>query len=223
MRECLVCDLGFMEYGQALALQEKLHAARKNGRISDIVLLVEHPPVITMGRHAVHGNIVVDDGILSVASIDVFHTGRGGDVTFHGPGQLVVYPILNLVENGLTVTSYVWKLEEVMIRTLAAIGINGERIPAWRGVFVGGEKIGALGVRISGGVTMHGLAFNVNTDLEYFGYIVPCGLKGVKVTSVARLKEQEIYMPAVKEVVMVKFGDIFHFSGRFTEAKELKI
>jgi len=221
MKQCPVYDLGLMEYGRALVSQEKLHTARKNGGIPDVLLLVEHPPVITLGRHAVPGNIVTSLEILSKEGITVFHTGRGGDVTFHGPGQLVVYPILNLNENGLTVKSYVWRLEEVMVRTLAALGIKGERIPDWRGVFVAGKKIGALGLRISGGVSMHGLALNVNTDLKYFNYIVPCGLKGVKSTSIAELKGQDIDMRALKEIIRAKFGDIFHFSCQPGEAKDL--
>jgi len=211
MRSCLFYNLGLTEYGEALALQEGLHEARKSGAIPDVLLLVEHPPVITLGRHASIGNIIASQDILAREGIAVFHTGRGGDVTFHGPGQLVAYPILNLKENGLTVTSYVWKLEETAIRTLMALGIKGERVADRRGVFVDGEKICSLGLRISGGVSLHGLALNVNTDLKYFDYIIPCGLTDIKVTSIARIKGQKIDMPMVGEIIVAKFGDIFGF------------
>jgi lipoyl(octanoyl) transferase len=198
MRSCLFYNLGLTEYGEALALQEGLHEARKSGAIPDVLLLVEHPPVITLGRHASIGNIIASQDILAREGIAVFHTGRGGDVTFHGPGQLVAYPILNLKENGLTVTSYVWKLEETAIRTLMALGIKGERVADWRGVFVGG-------------VSLHGLALNVNTDLKYFDYIIPCGLTDIKVTSIARIKGQKIDMPTVGEIMLAKFADVFGF------------
>lgn len=210
-----------MEYEAAHALQEKLLEKRKRGEIPDILLLVEHPPVITMGWHAVPAHIIASKDILSRENIPIFHTKRGGDVTFHGPGQLVAYPILNLKENSLSVTNYVWKLEETAIRTLAALGIKGERIPGWRGVFVGSDKICSLGVRISGGVSMHGLALNVNTDLKYFDYIVPCGLTGIKVTSVAAIKSQTVNLPLIQEILVMKFADIFRFSCEIREAKNL--
>ena len=221
MKQCFVYNLGIMEYGGALVVQGKLLEERKRGVIPDVLLLVEHPPVITMGWHAVPAHIVASNDILSQESIPVFHTKRGGDVTFHGPGQLVAYPILNLRENNLSVTDYVWKLEETAIRTLATLGIKGERISDWRGVFVGGDKICSLGVRISGGVSMHGLALNVNTDLKYFDYIVPCGLSGIKMTSVAAIKGQIVDMPLIQEILVMKFADIFRFSCEFREANNL--
>jgi lipoyl(octanoyl) transferase len=207
-----ICDLGLMEYGRAHALQERLLEARKRREIPDTLLLVEHPPVITMGWHAVPSHIISTSDTLGRAGVPVFHTKRGGDVTFHGPGQLVVYPLLNLAENALSVTDYIWKLEETAIRTLAAIGIKGERIPGWRGVFIGRAKICSLGVRISGGVSMHGLALNVNTDLNYFDYIVPCGLAGIKVTSIAAIKGQPVAMPLVKDIMCLKFARLFRLS-----------
>jgi lipoate-protein ligase B len=180
-----------------------------------------HPPVITLGWHTIPEHIIAHSDTLLRENIPVFHTKRGGDVTFHGPGQLVAYPILNLKENGLSVTDYVWKLEETAIRTLAALGIKGERITDWRGVFVGRDKIGSLGVRISGGVSMHGLALNVNTDLKHFDYIVPCGLSGVKVTSIARVRGQPVDMPSVKDILIMKFADIFRFSCEMREVNKL--
>lgn len=221
MKQCLVYDLGLTEYEAAHALQEKLLEERKRGAIPDVLLLVEHPPVITMGWHAVPAHIVAAQDFLTRENIPVFHTKRGGDITFHGPGQLIAYPILNLKEKGLSVTDYVWKLEETAIRTLAALGIKGERITDWRGVFVGRDKICSLGVRVSGGVSMHGLALNVNTDLKYFDYIVPCGLTGIKVTSVAAIKGQIVDLPLIQEILVMKFADIFRFSCEMREAKNL--
>ena len=210
-----------MEYGAAIALQEKLLEERKLGAIPDVLLLVEHPPVITMGWHAVPEHIVAGTETLSRENIPIFHTKRGGDVTFHGPGQLVAYPILSLKENGLSVTNYVWKLEETAIRTLAAIGIKGERIADWRGVFVGRDKICSLGVRVSGGVSMHGLALNVNTDLKYFDHIVPCGLAGIRMTSISEIKGQPVDIASIKDILVSKFTDIFRFSCQICEARTI--
>ncbi len=221
MNTCFVYDLGLLEYGKALELQHKVHEARKTGAAGDTLLLVEHPPVITKGRRAHAENIVAPPEKLSQEGIPVFQTERGGDVTFHGPGQLVAYPVLNLAGNNLSVTGMVWNLEEVTIRTLAALGIEGERIPDWRGVFVGRDKICSLGLRIAGGVSMHGLALNVNTDLKYFDYIVPCGLNGIKVTSVQEIKGQPIDMPVVREIMVAKFADVFRFNCEKRDAREI--
>jgi lipoate-protein ligase B len=219
LKQCSVCNLGLIEFGVSQAIQEQLLEKRKTGAIPDTFLLVEHPPVITTGWHAVPAHILASDDVLSREQILVFHTKRGGDVTFHGPGQLVAYPILNLKENNLSVTSYVWKLEETAIRTLAALGIEGKRIAGWRGVFAGGDKICSLGVRISGGVSMHGLALNVNTDLKYFDYIVPCGLAGVKVTSIAAIKKQTVDLPLIQNLLVSKFADVFQFSCETSKAE----
>jgi lipoate-protein ligase B len=210
-----------MEYGESLAFQERLLEKRKSGAIPDVLLLVEHPPVITMGWHAVPEHIVTGSDALSRQNIPVFHTKRGGDVTFHGPGQLVAYPIISLKENGLSVTDYIWKLEEITIQTLAALGIKGDRINDWRGVFVGRDKICSLGVRVSGGVSMHGLALNVNTDLKYFDNIVPCGLSGIKMTSIAEIKQHPVDMDSIKDILVSKFADIFRFSCETCKIEKL--
>jgi len=154
---CLVYILGLVDYHKGLLLQERLLTLRKCGAISDVLLLLQHPSVLTIGRSGVDKNIIVSKETLIEEGIPVFYTNRGGDVTYHGPGQIVGYPILHLTENNLTVHQYVWNLEEIVIRTLADFGIVGQRISELRGVWVGGEKISALGVRISGRVTMHGL------------------------------------------------------------------
>jgi len=143
---CLVYDLGLVDYHKGLLLQERLLDSRKSGAIPDVLLLLQHPSVFTMGRSGIVENIIVPEETLVKEGIPVFHTNRGGDITYHGPGQLVGYPILNLRENGLTVHQYVWDLEEIVIRTLADFGIGGQRVSGRRGVWVGRQKICALGL-----------------------------------------------------------------------------
>jgi len=175
-----------MAYGPAFELQQQLVAQRKQGAIGDQLLLLEHPHVITLGRNGNLENLLAGDDILSRAGISFYPTDRGGDVTYHGPGQLVGYPILDLREWKRDVVGYVRAIEQVLIDTLAEFGIAAGRIPKLTGVWVGERKIAAIGVHISRWVTSHGFALNVNTDLDYFQYIVPCGLTK-PVTSMAQL------------------------------------
>lgn len=178
-----------------------------NGR--EQLLLLEHPHVITLGRGAKETNILLDEGSLESISVEVHHTGRGGDVTYHGPGQLVGYPILNLRPDRCDVHRYVRDLEQVLILTLAEYGITGERIDGLTGVWVGSEKIGAIGVRIARWITSHGFALNVNTDLSYFRTIVPCGIIGRGVTSMSRLAGRDFEVAEVSGVVAAKFAEVF--------------
>jgi lipoyl(octanoyl) transferase len=175
-----------MDYGQALELQRQLVAARKQGLIPDQLVLLEHPHVITLGRNGHLANLLANDHVLERAGIAFFPTDRGGDITYHGPGQLVGYPIVDLREWKRDVGAYVRAVEQVIIDTLADYGIAGGRIPGLTGVWVEGRKIAAIGVHISRWVTSHGFALNVSTDLSYFQYIVPCGLTK-PVTSMAQL------------------------------------
>ena len=184
MRKCQVRELGRMGYGPALELQQELIAARKQGTAPDQLLLLQHPHVITMGRNGHHENLLASAEILERAGISFFPTDRGGDVTYHGPGQLVAYPILDLREWKRDVGAFVRAVEQTVIDTLADYGIAAGRIPKLTGVWVGERKIAAIGVHISRWVTSHGLALNVSTDLNYFQYIVPCGLTK-PVTSIA--------------------------------------
>ena len=175
-----------MDYGKALELQQQLVAERKQGVIPDQLLLLEHPHVITLGRNGRLENLLADDQVLGRAGIAFFPTDRGGDITYHGPGQLVGYPIVDLREWKRDVGAYVRAIEQVIIDTLADFAIVGGRIAGLTGVWVEGRKIAAIGVHISRWVTSHGFALNVSTDLSYFQYIVPCGLTK-PVTSMAQL------------------------------------
>lgn len=176
MRKCELRDLGRIGYGEACALQQDLAARRKQGVIADQLLIVEHPHVITMGRNGRLENLLASPEALSRAGVAFHHTDRGGDVTYHGPGQIVGYPIVDLRQWKRDVVAYVRGLEQVIIDALAAFGIGAGRISGSTGVWVRDRKIAAIGVHISRWVTSHGFALNVDADLGYFRYIVPCGL-----------------------------------------------
>ena len=186
MRSCQLKELGRIGYGKAFELQQQLVAERKQGQIGDQLLLLEHPHVVTLGRNGRMENLLASEEILSRAGVSFYPTDRGGDITYHGPGQLVGYPILDLREWKRDVVGYVRAIEQVIIDTLADYGIDAGRIPKLTGVWVEERKIAAIGVHISRWVTSHGFALNVNTDLSYFQYIVPCGLTK-PVTSMAHL------------------------------------
>ena len=186
MRKCCLRELGRTDYGQALELQRQLIAERQQGLIPDQLLLLEHPHVITLGRNGKAANLLASGEVLSRAGIAFYPTDRGGDVTYHGPGQLVGYPIIDLREWQRDVGAYVRAVEQAIIDTLADYGISAGRIPKLTGVWVDDRKIAAIGVHISRWVTSHGFALNVSTDLSYFQYIVPCGLTK-PVTSMAAL------------------------------------
>jgi lipoyl(octanoyl) transferase len=188
-REIEVRRLGVVPYAEALEMQRALVEERRANRVPDVLILLEHPPVVTLGVRGDGGraHVVAPADDLARRGISVYETGRGGDVTYHGPGQIVGYPILDLRPDRCDVHRYVRDLEEVMIRTVADYGFTASRIPGLTGTWVGADKIGAIGVRISRWVTSHGFAFNVNTRLEDFGLIIPCGIPDRGVTSLARL------------------------------------
>jgi lipoyl(octanoyl) transferase len=194
--------LGRVAYAEAHALQERLVEARKDERIGDLLLLLEHPKVITLGRAAKREHVLLADGALEEHGYELFETGRGGDVTFHGPGQLVVYPIVNLSPDREDVRRYVRDLEETMIRVCADYGIAATRSDGFNGTWVesglGARKIGAVGVRISRWITMHGFALNVNTELSGFSAIVPCGIQDRGVTSLSDLLGRAVPMREVE-------------------------
>ncbi len=185
-RRCEVRNLGLMEWGDAFRLQQLLVAQRKAGEIGDQFLLVEHPHVVTMGRNGHEANLLATPDVLARTGIGFYETDRGGDVTYHGPGQIVGYPILDLRDWKRDVHLYVRALEQTLIDTLADFGIRAERVEKLTGVWVGGAKVAAIGIHISRWITSHGFAFNLNPDLSYFQYIVPCGLTK-PVTSMERL------------------------------------
>ena len=188
-------------------MQNRLAEARREEKIGDVLLLLQHPPVITMGKSGKVQN-VLDPQTLQEKKIKIIFTDRGGDVTYHGPGQLVVYPILSLRVYGLSVPGYVWNLEEMAIRLLSSYGIPAGRIEKLRGVWVGNEKIAALGVHLSNWVSKHGLALNVNTDLDPFDLINPCGT-GRRVTSMARILGRELAMAEIESLMLQSFEDVF--------------
>jgi lipoyl(octanoyl) transferase len=207
MRKCCLRELGRVAYGEALETQRRIVAARKLGETPDHLLLLEHPHVITLGRNGRMENLLAGDDILERAGISFYPTDRGGDVTYHGPGQLVGYPILDLREWKRDVGAYVRAIEQVIIDTLADYGIPAGRIPKLTGVWVDGRKVAAIGVHISRWVTSHGFALNVNTDLSYFQYIIPCGLTK-PVTSMSQLGVRS--SPAeVGRTLAAHFGRVF--------------
>jgi len=206
-----VLHLGSIEYGSALKLQEHLVELRKENRIGDTLLLLEHPPVITLGRNADETNIVAPREFLAAKGVEVFEINRGGDVTFHGPGQLVGYPIFDLrgFPEKIGVVEYVRRIEEALIRTCIHYGLETQRIKGMTGVWTMQErKIAAIGVHISRAVTSHGFAFNVTTDLDYFKLIVPCGLTK-PVTSIQFETGKSPAMEEVLPIVTRSFGEVF--------------
>jgi lipoyl(octanoyl) transferase len=202
-------DLGLTDYRTAWDLQRKLFDLRLSGSIPDVVLLNEHNHVYTLGRTADPDHLLADDEELKIRGVEVCRIDRGGDVTYHGPGQLVVYPILCLSPDRRDVHRYLRDLEEVVIRTLARYDIEAGRDPDFTGVWAGSRKICAIGVRVSHWVTMHGFALNVNTDLSYFDRIIPCGIFHRGVTSLQRLTGREISLRDIAEAVTENFADVF--------------
>jgi len=197
--------LGVVPYELALNLQQKLAQARAEGNIPDVVLLLQHPPLFTVGRFRGEEDIIDNPN-----GIEVFPTNRGGSITYHGPGQLVGYPILNLKANGLGVREYIWKLEEVIINLLLNFGIQGCRVAKYPGgVWVGDQKVCSIGIHVSRYITTHGFALNVNTDLRYFEYIKPCGLKNIVMTSISKLLGYPVEVEAFIESWLQSFSEIF--------------
>ncbi len=207
-----VLDLGRRAYNPVKDLQDSLVEKRKRNAIPDTLILVEHDPVYTLGRNATDSNITASAGDLARMGIEVVRTSRGGQVTYHGPGQIVGYPIVDLAGLKLTLTGYIGNLEEVIIRTLAEFGLSGARDSANRGVWIGNDKIAAIGVRVTGGVAMHGFAFNVSTDLNHYKGMIPCGIKGRWVTSL-RVLGCEVPVDEVKKTVVKKFCEVFSYEN----------
>jgi lipoyl(octanoyl) transferase len=208
-RTVTVHRLGRVDYAEAHELQEKLQRARIRGAIGDTWLLLEHPPVVTLGRGAKEGNVLLSREALEARGFAVHEIGRGGDVTYHGPGQIVGYPIVDLSPDRQDVRRYVSDLEELMIRTAASYGLEATRVPGFNGTWIGPGKIGAVGVRISRWVTMHGFALNVTTDLSHFGVIVPCGIRDRGVTSLREELGRDVPMDEVLDCLEGHFERVF--------------
>jgi lipoyl(octanoyl) transferase len=208
-RTLAVRRLGRIRYAAGLTLQAELVAARQAGQIPDTLLLLEHEPVFTLGQNAKRENILVAPDVLRAKGFDVEETGRGGDVTYHGPGQLVAYPIVDLNPDRRDVHRYLRDLEDVMIRTCADYGLAAGRAEKMTGVWIGGRKVAAIGVRIARWVTSHGLALNVSTDLTAFRHIVPCGLHGRDVTSLTQELGRSVDMSDVMRHLAGHMAEVF--------------
>jgi lipoate-protein ligase B len=213
-RNCVAVDLGVISYTSAYELQQRVVAARKAGEIGDVFLLCEHPHVITLGRNGKAEHLQADRRLLWQMNVEFHDTDRGGDITYHGPGQLVGYPILDLTGHRRDVRWYVQMLEEAMIRTSADFGIAARRVEGRHGLWVNTlageeEKLAAIGVHLSRWVTSHGFAYNVSTDLRYFDLIVPCGILGKRATSLERLLNCAVRLDEVKPKLTAHFSEVF--------------
>jgi lipoyl(octanoyl) transferase len=210
-RELQIRRLGVVPYAEALELQKRLVEDRRAGSIPDQLLLLQHPPVITLGVKARNdrSHVLASPADLEEEGVEIFETGRGGDVTYHGPGQLVGYPILDLRPDRCDVHKYVRDLEEALIRTAAAFGVATDRIPGLTGVWAGKNKLAAIGVRISRWITSHGFAFNIGTNLSHFDLIVPCGIADKGVTSLEVLMGRAVAIDEVEEAVIASFAVVF--------------
>ncbi|MCP4337551.1 MAG: lipoyl(octanoyl) transferase LipB [Desulfobulbaceae bacterium] len=211
LMKAYLIDLGKMNYRDAHQFQVDCVQWRLlEKERSDIFLVTEHPPVFTLGKRGGRGSLTVGEEFIKSRGVDIVQTERGGDITYHGPGQIVVYPIVHLREAGLSVKSYVDLLEEVMIATAADFGVKAGRDERNRGIWVANNKIGSIGIRVRHGVSFHGLAFNATLDFEHFSWIQPCGLAGVGVTSVARESKGPIDFSVVKNNVIGQLGRLFN-------------
>ena len=225
LKNCLTFDLGLIGYAEAYALQKRIVAARKAGAIEDVLLFCQHPPVITLGRSGKRENLLASEHVLRQKGVEFHTTDRGGDITYHGPGQIVGYPILNLGAIRRDVVWYVRMLEEVMIRATLEFGITAERVEGKTGIWVryenAEEKVAAIGVHISRWVTSHGFAYNVSTDLRYFDLIVPCGIADSKATSLERLLGRSVRREEIAPRIAKHFGEVFGLELRESSKTEL--
>ena len=229
MGTCLIVDLGLIGFAEAFALQKRIVAARKAEAIGDVLLLCEHPHVITLGRSGKRENLLASDRVLAQKGVEFHATNRGGDITYHGPGQVVGYPVIQLGAIRRDVVWYVRMLEEVMIRACADFSIEAQRECGKTGVWVGGgvrnavqaEKIGAIGVHISRWVTSHGFAFNVSTDLRYFDLIVPCGIAERTATSLEKVLSRTVKRNEAAPKLVEHFGEVFGLGMKPGSREEL--
>jgi lipoyl(octanoyl) transferase len=212
-KTCWVVELGLVPYAQACELQARAVPARKHGDVPDVLLLCEHPHVITLGRNGKREHLKAGERVLAQMNVEFHSSDRGGDITYHGPGQIVGYPILDLAAHKKDVRWYVEQLEETMIRASAGFGVTARRFEDKHGIWVdtpnGEEKLAALGVHLSRWVTSHGFAYNATTNLHYFDLIVPCGISGKRATSLERLLNRAVSRTEVTEALVAQFGEVF--------------
>jgi len=220
--ECLTCHLGTLGYGEAWSLQQRLHAGRVAGRIPDVLLLLEHPPVYTIGKSGDPKDLLLSRQQLEERGIELYHVDRGGGITYHGPGQLVGYLVMDLQAWGSSVRRFVWGVEEILIRTLASFGVDSSRRGGYPGVWVDGKKIASIGLRVRRWVSMHGFALNVLTDLSDFHGIVPCGLRAVQMTSMEQCCGNGIRVQQVVTRVIEELRSVLGRNARSLERAELE-
>ena len=218
---CRTYDLGIIEYDKSLQLQNNLVSARLAGEIPDIILLLQHFSVLKIGLSGKEDDIIVPRNLLDDEGVSIFHTDRGGGVTYHGPGQLTGYLIFDLKTKGKDIHQFVRNLEEVIIRTLDAFSIPAYVDPQYPGVWVGRDKICALGLRVTRWVTKHGFALNVNTDLRYFNFIIPCGITGRRVTSMSQLLGHDIALEDVTSCILEQCAEVFSIDIKQESVEEL--
>jgi len=206
---CTVLELGLIEYQEAYHLQRTLHQQRVEGKISDVLLLLEHPPTITIGKSGTLDNVLVSRERLAQEGMSLFFIERGGDVTYHGPGQLVGYPIVDLRQRGRDLHCYVKKLEEVILRTLRDFSIDGDRDEGHPGVWVNEQEIAAIGLSLRRWVSMHGFALNIDIDLEHFSFINPCGFSDKRATSMSKILGSQVPMQDATNSLISHFCNVF--------------
>ena len=225
MRTCQIVDLGLVGYAEAYALQKRIVAARKAEAIGDVLLLCEHPHVITQGRNGKREHLLASEHVLRQKGMEYYETSRGGDITYHGPGQIVGYPILNLGAIRRDVVWYVRTLEEAMIQATAEFGIKAERVAGKTGIWVRvgntEEKLAAIGVHISRWVTSHGFAYNVSTDLRNFDLIVPCGIAECRVTSLEKLLGRSVEEKEVSPRIAKHLGELLGLEMKEASVKAI--
>lgn len=222
VQPCLVLELGRVGYATALEFQEVVVGARTKGLIPDILLLLEHPPTYTTGRSDHKENLLISEEELEQKGIKLFRVNRGGDITFHGPGQLVGYPILHLKDHEQDVFRYLRQLESLLIYTIKEWGISAYQIPGLTGVWTAGKKIASIGVGIKRWVTFHGFALNITTDLDYFRWINPCGLDSWKISSMSQLTQQALSIEQVSQTLIGTFSQLFELDCQRIELEELR-
>ena len=221
MKQGSLIKAGCLDYQAAWDLQKELFERRLAGDIEDTLLLTEHPHTYTLGKSGQEENLLADEFALKRQGIEVFRIDRGGDITYHGPGQIVGYPILDLHQHYLDVHRFLRDLEEVIIQTLSDYKIAASRVAGLTGVWADGAKVAAIGVKVTRWITMHGFAFNVNTDLSYFGNIVPCGITDKPVTSMGKLLGRKLDHQEVQEKVCQKFAEVFEIDLAVKRIKDL--
>ena len=214
------CDLGFIDYKEAWDLQQEVHKKRVSGEVDDFLFVLEHPNTYTLGKTAHKENLIGSEDYLKKNQISVYDIDRGGDITYHGPGQIVGYPIIDLNNWFKDTHKYLRALEEVIIKTCSDYGLNSERNSKHTGVWIGDRKIAAIGIKVSRWVTMHGFAFNVNTDLNLFNGIIPCGIQDKSVTSMKQELNREVSIQEVKEKLLKNFTELFGYTSFISKNKE---